>query len=86
MGKTASHEDTMAFCETGSLQPWVEQELLKKLNLDGEEVAIHLAGIHGPQQTQSKTVQNIHGKVVSISANTCSILRNSQKNTAVGKK
>ena len=47
-GNAGSHEDTIALCDTGSSQTWVDQELLEKLNLDGEEVTIHVAGIHAP--------------------------------------
>ena len=56
-GKTGSHEDTMALCDTGSSQTWVDQELFANPNLDGEEVKNHVAGIHGTSVIQSKKVE-----------------------------
>ena len=85
-GNAGSNEDTMALCDTGSSQTWVDQELLKKHNLDGEEVTIHVAGIHGTSPIQSKKVEITLGPAASNAANKCTIWVNSHKNLAVGKK
>ena len=46
-GKNGLHEDTRALCVTGLSNTWIDQELLDKLNPDGKEVTIHVAGFHG---------------------------------------
>ena len=84
-GNAESHEDTMALCDTGSSQTWFDQELLEKLNLDGEEVTIHVTGIHGTSPIQSKKVEVTLGPAESNAANKCTIWVNSHKNLAVGK-
>ena len=75
----------MALCDTGSSQTWVDQELLEKLNLNGEEVTIHVAGIHGTAPVQSKKVEISLGPAESNAANKCTVWVNSHKNLAVGK-
>ena len=82
-GGTGSHEDTMVLCDTGSSQSWLGQELLEKLNLDGEEVTIPVAGIHGTSPNQSKEVDVRLGPSDNTAANTCTIMVNSQKNLAL---
>ena len=77
-GRTGSHEDTMVLCDTGSSQSWVGQELLEKLNLDGEEVTILVAVIHGNSTNQSKEVDVRLGSSDNTAANTCTIMVNSQ--------
>ena len=84
-GKIGSHEDTMALCDTGLSQTWVDQELLQKLNLVGEEVTIHVVGIHGTSWIQSKKDEVELGPADSNAANTCTFFVNNQKNLAVGK-
>ena len=84
-GNAGSHEDTMALCDTGSSQTSVDQELLEKLKLDGEEVKNHVAGIHGTSPIQSKKVEVTLGPAESNAANKCTIWVNSHKNLAVGK-
>ena len=69
-GKTGSHEAFMAFYDTGSSQIWVDQELLEKLNFDGEDVTIRFAGIHGTSPIQSKKVEVTLGPADSTDANT----------------
>ena len=75
----------MALCDTGSSQTWVDQELLEKLNLNGAEVTIHVAGFHGTSPIQSKRVEATLGPAYSTAANVCTIMVNSHKNLAVGK-
>ena len=84
-GNAGLHEDTMALCDTGSSQTWVDQELLEKLNLDGKEVTIHVAGIYGTSPIQSRKVEVTLGLAASNAANKCTIWVNSHKNLAVGK-
>ena len=84
-GNAGSLEDTMALCDTGSSQTWVDKELLEKLNLGAEEVTIHVAGIHGTSPLQSNKVEVTLRPVESNAANKCTIRLNSHKNLAVGK-
>ena len=72
-GNARSYEDTMALCDTGSSQTWVDQELLEKLNLDEKEVTIYVAGIHGTSPIQSKIVELTLGPAASNAANKCTI-------------
>ena len=44
----------MAFSDTDSSRTWIDQELLETIILDGGEVAVHVAGIHGTSPIQSK--------------------------------
>ena len=48
-GNAGSHEDTIALCDTGSLQTWVDQELLEKLHL--EEKSDNSGGWYSRQLT-----------------------------------
>ena len=85
-GKTRSHEDTTALCVTGSSQTWVEQELLERIKLDGEEVTVHEICIHGTSPIQSKRVEVRIGPADSIAADRCTLMVNSHKNLVEGKK
>ena len=80
--QAVSHEDTMAFCDPDSSQTWVDEELLRKLILYGEEKTIHVAGIHATSPIQSKKVEL--GPEDSAATNNCDILVNSHKNLVVG--
>ena len=79
-------EYTMAWCDTGSSQTWVDQKLLKKVNLDGEEETIHRAVNHETSPIQSKEVGVTLGPADSTVANKCNIMVHSRTNLAVWKK
>ena len=83
-GKIGSNEDTMALCDTGSSQTWIDQELLEKFYLDGEGKTILVAGIHGTSPVQSKRVEVKVGPPDCTAANTCTILVKNHKMLAVG--
>ena len=76
----------MALCDTSPSQTWVDQELLEKLSLDGQEVRIHVAGVHGDSAIQSKKIEVTFGPADSTAANKCTIVVNSHKKLAIGKK
>ena len=82
LGKTQSHEDSMVLCDTGSSQTWVDQELLEELNLDGEEMTIHVTCIHGTSLIHGKKVEVTFGRAKSTVANMCTFLVKSLKNLA----
>ena len=75
----------MTLCDTDSSHTWVDQELIQKLKLDGEEVTIHVAGIHGNSKIQNKNVEIAFGPAYSTAANKCAIIVNSHKNWPWGK-
>ena len=41
-GSEGQFEDTRAACDTGSTQTWVDDQLLKKLDLDAETVSLNV--------------------------------------------
>ena len=47
----------MALRDNGSSQIWVDKELLQKLNLNGEEVTFHVAGIRDTSPIPRKKVK-----------------------------
>ena len=85
-GNAGINENTLFLCYTGSSHTSVDQELFEKLKLDGEEVTIHVAGIHCNSRIQSKKVEIALGLADSTAANKCTIMVNSHKNLAVGER
>ena len=75
----------MNLCDTGSPETCIEQNLLERLNLDGEELTILVAGLHATSPIQSKKVEVALGLADSTAANTCTKMVNSHKNLALGK-
>ena len=73
----------MTLCDTGSSWTCVNKALLENLNLDGEEVTLHVDGIHGT--SCSRKVEVTLGSADSTAANTCTVMVNSHKSLAVGK-
>ena len=56
-GDERQFEDTLAVCDTGSTQTWVDENLLEKLELRGEPVSLNVTEIHGTQITTCRAVQ-----------------------------
>ena len=50
-GREGQFEDTLAVCDTGSTQTWVEEDLLDKLELRREHVSRDVTGFQGTQTT-----------------------------------
>ena len=55
-GQDGQFEDTLAACDTGSTRTWVDEDLLDRLQLDGEPVSLNVTGIHGTQSTSCQAV------------------------------
>ena len=53
-GQDGQFEDTLAACDTGSTQTWVDEDLLDRLQLDGETISLNVTGIHGTHARQCK--------------------------------
>ena len=75
----------MIVCNNGSSQTWIDQDLLKNLKLDGEEVTNHLAGIHITSPIQSNFVEATCRPADSTAANNCTFLVNLRRKLAVKK-
>ena len=84
-GNVGSHEDGMVLCDTGKSHTWLEQELLKTLILCGDEVKIHMTGIHGTSLSQSGKVEITLGPPDGTATNNSTIIVKSHNNLAVGK-
>ena len=56
-GQDGQFEDTLAACDTGSTQTWIDEDLLNRLHLDGEAISLNVTGIHGTQSTSCQAVQ-----------------------------
>ena len=57
MLRAGSQNETKALCDTGSLQTRSYQEFVEKLDLDGAEMTVRVAGIDDKSANQSKKVE-----------------------------
>jgi hypothetical protein len=48
--------DTMAVCDTGSTQTWIDDAFRKKIGLAGTPTTLNIAGIHGTSEVDSHIV------------------------------
>ena len=84
-GRNGQIEDTLACCDTGSTQTWVDEELLKKLDLHGETISLNVTGIHGTQAISSQVIQATIGPANCVKNKSKTLRVHSQKNLEVGK-
>ena len=61
-GGEGRFEDTLAACDTGSNQAWIDEELPNKLKFNGETISFNVTGIHGTELTTCKKVQASIGR------------------------
>ena len=59
LGREGQFEETLADCNTGSTQTWVDEDLLDKLELRGKPVSLNVTGVYGTQTTTCRAFQAI---------------------------
>ena len=84
-GRHGKFKDTLACCDTGSTQTWVDEDLPQKLDLKGETISLNVTGIHGTQVTSCQAVQATIGPANSMKKRSKSLTVHSQKNLEIGK-
>ena len=83
-GDEEQFEDTLAVCDTGSTQTWVDEDLLEKLELRGEPVSLNVTGIHGTPITTCRAVQATIGPANCMQDKGKLLTIHSQKNLEIG--
>ena len=83
-GDEKQFEDTLAVCDTGSTQTWVDEDSLEKLELRGEPVSLNNTEIHGTQITTSRAVQATIGPANCMQDKGKLLTIHSQKNLETG--
>ena len=83
-GDEGKFENTLAVCDTGSTQTWVDEDLLEKLELRGEPVSLNVTGIHGTQITTCRAVQATIGPANCMQDKGKLLTIHSQKNLEIG--
>ena len=56
-GQGGQFEDIFAESDTCSTQTWADEDLLDRLQLDGETIPLNVTGIHAWQSTSCQAVQ-----------------------------
>ena len=83
-GDEGQFEDTLAVCDTGSTQTWVDEDLLEKLELRGEPVSLNVTAIHGTQITTCRAVQATIGPANCMQDKGKLLTIHRQKNLEIG--
>ena len=83
-GSEGQFEDTLAACDTGSTQTWVDDQLLKKLDLDAETVSLNVTGIHGTKTTPCQTAHAAVGPANCVESKAKLIKIHSQSSLEIG--
>ena len=84
-GQDGQFEDTLACCDTGSTQTWVDESLLEKLDIKGKTISLNVTGIHGTQVTPCRAAQATIGPASCMKHKAKVLTVHSQKNLEVGK-
>ena len=84
-GRDGQFEDTLAACDTGSTQTWVDEDLFDRLQLGGETISLNVTGIHGTQSTSSQAVHVTIGPANSLKSKGKQLTANSQNNQEIGR-
>ena len=83
-GSEGQFENTLAACDTGSTQTWVDDQLLKKLDLDAETVSLNVTGIHGTKTTPCQTAHAAIGPANCVESKAKLIKIHSQSSLEIG--
>ena len=84
-GQDGQFEDTLAACDTGSTQTWVDEDLLDRLQLDGETITLKVTENHGTQSISCQAVQVTIGAFTSLKSKGKRLMVNRQKNLEIGR-
>ena len=58
-------EDTWALCDTGQTQTWIDDTLINKLGVEGQDILLEVSGIHGTRSMKTRSVPiKVGGKIV----------------------
>ena len=84
-GPEGQFEDTLAACDTGASQTWVDDDLIEKLDLDSDTITLSVTGIHGTQETPCRTARAAIGPANCMESKAKSLTVYGKKKLAVGK-
>ena len=84
-GQDGQFDDTLAACDTNPTQTWADEDLLDRLQLDGETISLNVTGIHGTQSTSCQAVQVTIGPANSPKSKGKQLTVNNQKNLKIGR-
>ena len=77
-------EDTWALCDTGSTQTWVDDTLIDKLGVEGQDITLEVSGIHGTRSMKTRSVPSKVGRTNSSVEDAALVIANCHKNLDIG--
>ena len=77
-------EDTWALCDTGSTQTWVDDTLIDKLGVEGQDITLEVSGIHGTRSMKTRSVPIKIGRKNSSVKDAALVIANCHKNLDIG--